>query len=244
MKNPMDEKRGMWYNIKSIKQGGAALEFLKITSTGFASNCWLLYDVPSGEAAVIDPSATERGIIRVLEEKHLTLTGIFLTHGHFDHIFSADKLRDCTGAKLYVHRHDAEMLTDSCLNESDLFLGYGDTYRPADGFIKGGDTFRIGENTVVVRHTPGHTPGSVTFVADRILFTGDTLFENSIGRTDMRGGDAQALQDSLRRLCMMPGDYTICSGHGAITTLDAERKNNPFLQDLMHNLRNSKETIE
>ncbi len=217
------------------------MEFLKIPSSGYASNCWLLYDAPSGAAAVIDPSAQAQEIVRVLEEKHLALTGIWLTHGHFDHIYAADTLRDLTGAKLYVHRHDAQMLTDAYANASAVFFGDGEVYRAADDFIKGGDTFRLGENTVVVRHTPGHTPGSVTFVADRILFTGDTLFENSVGRTDLIGGDAQVLKDSLRRLSMMPGEYKICAGHGAVTTLDTERKNNPFLNNLVND---SKETVQ
>ena len=133
------------------------------------------------------------------------------------------------------------MLTDAYANASALFFGEGDTYREADGMLKGGDTFRLGENTVIVRHTPGHTEGSVTFVADKFLFTGDTLFQNSIGRADLPSGDAQALEDSLRRLLKMPGDYTVCSGHGEITTLEKERQNNPFLKNLF---TDSKETAK
>ena len=208
------------------------MQIRTIKTTEPASNCFLLFDEVSREAAVIDPSADACEIVRVLSEENLTLTMILLTHGHFDHIYAADTLRVQTGAKLYVHRKDAQMLTDAEENASALFFGRGDTYREADEIIKGGDSLRLGDNTVFVRHTPGHTPGSVTFVAGDSLFTGDTLFHNSIGRADLPGGDGAALKDSLRRLCAMPGDYTVYSGHGEVTTLDAERKNNPFLKNL------------
>lgn len=208
------------------------MKIRKIPTEGMQSNCWLLFDEVSREAAVIDPSADAEETVRILQEENLTLTQIWLTHGHFDHIYAADSLRDLTGAPLMIHRKDAHMLTDAYANASAIFFGDGDTYRAADGMLKGGDALRLGENTVFVRHTPGHTAGSVTFVADRFLFTGDTLFEKSIGRADLPGGDDKLLKESLRRLVSMPGDYTVCSGHGEITTLDAERKNNPFLQNL------------
>ncbi len=208
------------------------MEVRKIPTVGDASNCWLLYDAASREAAVIDPSASADEIVRVLKEEELTLTQIWLTHGHFDHIYAADTLREKTGAPLMIHRKDAHMLTDAYANASAVFFGSGDTYRAADGMLKGGDALRLGENTVFVRHTPGHTEGSVTLVADRYLFTGDTLFENSIGRSDLPGGDGAVLADSLRRLVSMPGDYTVYPGHGSQTSLETERKNNPFLQDL------------
>ena len=237
----MDEKGTIWYNIKKTEVGEIFVEIRKIPTSGHASNCWILFDETSREAAVIDPSADAEEIMRVLAEDSLTLTQIWLTHGHFDHIFAADTLRDKTGAPLMIHRKDAHMLTDAYANASALFFGEGETYREADGQLKGGDALRLGEHTVFVRHTPGHTAGSVTLVADTFLFTGDTLFENSIGRSDLPSGDAQALSDSLRRLVKMPGDYTVCSGHGEITTLEKERKNNPFLKNLFSD---SKETTE
>ena len=159
------------------------MEILQIPTSGHAANCWLLFDPESREAAVIDPAADADDVVRVLTEENLTLTQIWLTHGHFDHIYAADTLRDRSGAKLLIHRKDADMLTDASANASALFFGSGDTYRAADGFIKGGDALRLGENTVFVRHTPGHTAGSVTFVADKCLLTGDTLIQNSIGST-------------------------------------------------------------
>ncbi len=209
------------------------MDIRKVPTVGYAANCYILFDEISREAAVIDPSPSADEIVRILREENLALKEIWLTHGHFDHIFAADTLRDLTGAPLRIHRKDAPMLTDARENASALFyFGGGDTYRQADGEFKGGDTFRLGENTVFIRHTPGHTEGSVTIIADKYMFTGDTLFQNSIGRADLPGGDAEILSQSLRRLMMMPGDYTICAGHGEITTLETERQNNPFLKDI------------
>ena len=116
-------------------------------------------------------------------------------------------------------------------NASAVFFGEGETYRPADVLLKGGDALRLGENTVTVRHMPGHSPGSVCFVIGRDLFTGDLLFRDGIGRTDLIGGSAKQMDESLRRLRTMPGDYTVYSGHGEITSLERERQCNPYFAE-------------
>jgi len=208
------------------------VQIQRISTEGFAANTWLVFDEETREAAVIDPTADAERITEILQKEALTLTMILLTHGHFDHIYAADSLRDATGAPLLIHHKDAEMLTDAIANASAVFFGKGDTYRPAERLLKGGDGLPLGKKLITVRHTPGHTPGSVTFVLPGVLFTGDTLFDGSVGRTDLPGGDGAALADSLRRIVRMPGEYTLYPGHGEITTLENQRKTNPFLLDI------------
>lgn len=207
------------------------MRITKIPTGGYSANCWLLCDEDSGMAAVIDPGADASVIEKALAEQNATLSMILLTHGHFDHISAVDALRDATGAPLLLHDKDAPMLTDAVANASAGFINKAQTYRSADRFLKGGDALRLGENTIAVRHTPGHTPGSVCFVIGRDLFTGDTLFKDSIGRTDLPGGSAKQMKESLRRLRFMSGEYTVYPGHGETTTLERERLKNPYFQD-------------
>ncbi len=208
------------------------MQVRKIPTNGFAANTWLVFDEESRETAVIDPAADAVSIMEHLEKENLTLTMILLTHGHFDHIYAADSLRDASGAPLLIHQKDAEMLTDAFANASAVFFGKGETYRPAERLLKGGDALPLGKSIITVRHTPGHTPGSVSFVLPGVIFTGDTLFDGSVGRTDLPGGDAAALRESLRRIAYMPGEYTLYPGHGEITALETQRKTNPFLLDI------------
>ncbi len=208
------------------------MQIQKMPTTGFAANTWLVFDEESRTAAVIDPAADTETVIEMLQKEDLALSMILLTHGHFDHIYAADTLRDATGAPLMIHQKDAGMLTDPTANASRLFFGTGDTYRPADRLLKGGDGLPLGNEIITVRHTPGHSMGSVCYVLPGCIFTGDTLFQNSVGRTDLPGGDAQALEESLRRIAAMPGDYVLYPGHGEITSLDRQRKTNPYLLDI------------
>ncbi len=208
------------------------MQIRKLPVRGFASNSWLVFDEESRMAAVIDPSADAEVVLRLLREGNLTLSMILLTHGHFDHIFAADTLRASTDAPLMIHEKDAPMLTDATLNASALFFGEGNVYKPADRLLHGGDALSLGNNIITVRHTPGHTEGSVCFVLPGRIFTGDTLFEGSIGRTDLPGGDERALNESLRRIAAMRGEYTLYAGHGNVTTLEHERKNNPYLSNI------------
>ncbi len=207
------------------------MRITKIPTSGFSANCWLLCDEDRGEAAVIDPDAKAERILSALAEQNAVLSMILLTHGHFDHISAVDALRDATGAPVLIHAKDAPMLTDAAANASAVFFGEGQTYRAANGFLKGGDALRLGEQTIAVRHTPGHTPGSVCFVIGDALFTGDTLFRDSIGRTDLPGGSDKQMTESLKRLRFMPGDYTVYPGHGDTTALERERLYNPYFQN-------------
>lgn len=193
----------------------------------YASNCWLL-TAGDGHAAVIDPSASAAVIRRAVREAFPDGDGcpdaVLLTHGHFDHIASADALRQAhPGVPVCVHTDDAVMLTDGTRNASALFLGKEDVYAPADRLLTDGEIIRIGQETLRVLHTPGHSPGSVCYLDESagVLFTGDTLFAFGIGRCDLWGGDSAAMRRSLRRLGELPRSLRICPGHGETAVLGA-----------------------
>lgn len=195
------------------------MEIISLEPTGFASNCFILHN--GREAFVIDPSISEKRIISCLEERGLSLVGILLTHGHFDHIWKAQELRDKTGAPLYVHTLDAEMLTDSKKNAYSLFTGGSFTVKQADRLLSGGDEMPLGDEKIRVIHTPGHTKGSVCYDTGDILITGDTLFSEGFGRYDLYGGSITQLKDSLSLLFEMAEreNRWIYCGHGESSTL-------------------------
>lgn len=200
-----------------------------IPAPGFASDCWLLFDPVSGEAAVIDPSAPCEEIGQALRENCLTLRWILFTHGHFDHLFALDALRDASGAPAVIHEADASLLADPIANVSAIFLHENHIYRPAERTVREGDELLLGAGAIRVLHTPGHTPGSVCYAAGDILFTGDTLFDCGMGRTDLPGGDSFVMRRSLERLSLLADGIRICPGHGAPSDMGTQKQNNPYL---------------
>jgi len=205
----------------------------RIPAPGFSSNCWLFWDGPGGEAAVVDPSASAEDICAALEENGLVLKWIFLTHGHFDHLFALDALRQHTNAPAAIHQSDAEMLSDPVKNASALFFGEADRYRSPERLLSDGDTISVGELSVKVVHTPGHSPGSVCYRVEDVLFTGDTLFDGGIGRTDLPGGSTARLEASLAHLAHLPGSVRIYPGHGGISNVEEQKRTNPYLRHLL-----------
>lgn len=193
------------------------MEIHNLSPGGFAANCYLVSE--GSDAVLIDCTVPAADLCRVLEEKGLTLRAVLLTHGHFDHILTADAVRDATGVPLLVHRDDAELLCDSDKNAFSRFFGHTRTWRAAERRIAGGDALIFGELSFTVLHTAGHTRGSVTYQAGNIAFTGDTLFVGDVGRTDLYGGDAAALARSLRSLSMLPSDTAVYPGHGGSAPL-------------------------
>ncbi len=191
------------------------------------ANCYLLSD-EEGATAVIDPGDEAGTILETVRVGELAVEAILLTHAHFDHILAADELRRETGAPVYVYETDAPALADPRRSLTVLAKGGAGPLR-ADHLLKDGEELRVGRLAVSVLHTPGHTPGSCCFLCGDALFSGDTLFAGSIGRTDFPGGDDQAMAASLRMLAALEPGIRVFPGHGESTTLSKERMENPYL---------------
>jgi glyoxylase-like metal-dependent hydrolase (beta-lactamase superfamily II) len=193
-------------------------------------NAYIINGGQSAEAAVIDPGADADRIIAAAERKDLTLTHILLTHGHFDHVGAIDGLRARFGSRVIMHAGDAEMLTDPAPGLEPIY-GYERVGKGADVFVNGGDVLRLAGLEIQVMSTPGHSPGGVCYIVEWNIFSGDTLFQGSIGRTDFSGGSPDDMRMSLKRLRELDGDYTVYPGHGPATRLEAERRANPYMVD-------------
>lgn len=179
-------------------------------------------------AAVIDPGGDGPRIVRALQEDDLTALFIIDTHGHFDHTAANRYVKEMTGAELLIHRADAPMILQQSRSASIWGLQVEDS-PPPDRFIDEGDVVIVGDITLEVLHTPGHTPGGVSLFTDDVVFVGDTLFAGSIGRTDFPGGNYDQLINSVRTKIFPLGDHVIVyPGHGPETTIGRERRYNPF----------------
>ena len=218
--------------------------------TGFptgvlACNCYVVARGRGGEAFVVDPGQGAAGrLCRVLDEHELTPAAVLLTHGHIDHIFSARQVCDSFQIPAYIHPGDRSMLTDPIRGFGPRLgqLLVGALFREPKQLVELADCdkLEIGGITVVVDHTPGHTRGSVTFrigpdtdLDTDVVFSGDTLFAGSVGRTDLPGGSGRDLLTSiLTKLLVLDDDTVVLPGHGDATTVGAERRTNPFLQGL------------
>lgn len=203
----------------------------RINAGEFGSNCWLVTDGATEDAVVIDPSPGIEVIKEAIEHRGVKVKYILLTHSHFDHMTSCDSLRDLTGAPLAVHRDDAEGLVNSMLNCSRVFMNADIVYRPAEILLREGDELRFGGQKIGVIHTPGHTKGSCCFIVGDSMFTGDTLFDGSVGRCDLPGGSESDLALSLLKIKRIKDDLKLFTGHGSNTTLDKQKKYNPYLNE-------------
>lgn len=190
------------------------------------TNCYLVSTQKA--AVVIDPGFIREGTYDFLDQNSDKERLILLTHAHFDHIGGAADLREKTGVKIAIGEEDAPALCDKSLNLADCFHADIPPFS-ADITFKNGDEFSVGDIKFRVMHTPGHTVGGVCYYTEDCLFSGDTLFESSAGRTDFPGGDMKALKKSLRRLMLLPGDVKVYPGHGDFTTISRERENNMFV---------------
>lgn len=189
------------------------------------TNCYLLLDEESGKGAIIDPGGAGAQIAAAAENMGMTPTAIFLTHGHYDHTGAVPELREkYPGIPVYLHADDAVMTkrVDSLMPDVGETIPYGE-----------GDELAVGGLTVHVYHTPGHSQGSVTLAVDDVLFTGDTLFAGSCGRTDLAGGSTDAILLSLKRLAGFEGDRQVLPGHEGFSTLEQERRNNYYMLHAM-----------
>ena len=193
-------------------------------------NCYVLKDKATGKGAVIDPGGHVERIMSLINDMKADIAEIIITHGHFDHIGALDELRNAVGCGASIHELDAEMLLKSRENLS-IFMGTDAIFRPAERLLKDGDVIRFGESFLKVIHTPGHTAGGIClYDGDKVLFSGDTLFAGSVGRSDFPGGDHyQLIESVVKALAEVKDETVVYPGHGPETGMGYERKTNPFL---------------
>ncbi|MCL2053917.1 MAG: MBL fold metallo-hydrolase [Oscillospiraceae bacterium] len=207
------------------------MKLVKLPPMGsFEVNGYLIIS-ESGSAFLIDAPCGADRVIEAAKENNAEIKKILLTHGHFDHIEALEQLCKKTGARVYIHENDAHKLNDPRANLSALSGSIIKGCENADK-VKDGDAIALDELSVKVFHTPGHTSGSVCYMIENMIFSGDTLFYMSIGRTDLTDGNSAVLADSLKRLAEFKGgydDYRVLAGHGDETSLSFEIKNNPYL---------------
>ena len=202
---------------------------IKAIEVGYLqTNCYIVADEATLDAAVIDPGADSNLILDYIERCHFHVRAILLTHGHFDHCMGLEEVYDATGATVYMSH--ADLTTDI---GNGMFGNEDFELDPPDDtvFVREGDVIEAGSLTFDVLETPGHTPGGITYRCEDCLFTGDTLFRHECGRCDLEGGDFSAMLRSLKRLHDLDGDYKVYPGHNETSTLDYERRANPYMKE-------------
>ena len=205
------------------------MKIVQIPNGVFAENCYLVIDEAAGACAIVDPGEEAGRILDVLAQTRAHAVAIWLTHAHIDHVIGVPEVRAATGAPVFLHPDDLPLY--GAAPEQAAWFGLRAPALPApDRAFAHGDTVRVGNLAFTVRHTPGHSPGSVSLVGEGVVFGGDVLFAGSIGRTDLPGGDFDTLIASIEReLVALPDRTVVHSGHGPDTTVGHERRTNPFL---------------
>ena len=205
------------------------LEVVSLPNGQFAENCYLVADRQSREAVIIDPGEESAMFLAELNTRAWTLGGIWITHGHIDHIMGVAAVHAATGAPIHLHPLDRPIY--DALPQYGTWVGMQLERPPApDRDLQPGQLLRVGRHQFAVRFTPGHSPGSVSFLGEGMIFGGDVLFSGSVGRTDLPGGDAAALLASIQsEFLSLPDSIVVHCGHGPDTTIGLERLTNPFL---------------
>lgn len=206
------------------------MKVVRIPAGIYAANCYLVYSEDCKEGIVIDPGGDADDIIAKIEELELDIKYIILTHGHGDHIAGVDEIKKHTNALISIHKDDEHLLRDGDNNLSSM-MAMGRVELTADMIVEDGDEISFGGLKAKIIHTPGHTPGGISIKIEDSIFTGDTLFAGSIGRTDFEGGSFKEIMDSIKNKIMVhPDDTIIYPGHGPSSTIKSEKASNPFIK--------------
>jgi glyoxylase-like metal-dependent hydrolase (beta-lactamase superfamily II) len=208
------------------------MKVLTFTLGPLTTNCYLVWQDGVTPALLIDCAGDAIDILNAIDDRELELRSIVITHGHADHIEGLGDLQRETGAEVAVHEQDAPMLSDAYLSGAAM-LGYPQPRVEPSRLLDEGDVVHLLGTSIdlTVLHTPGHSPGGICLLGERVLFSGDTLFAGGIGRIDLPGGDPRAMSASLKRLMELDSDLIVHPGHGPATTIGEEREGNPWLDE-------------
>ena len=208
------------------------MQYFRIRTFPFDENIYIYYDEQSLDACIIDPGGSFEKIREFVNSKKLKVKSVILTHGHADHIGALQEIIDhYKDIEVIAAKREKKILNSPAYNLTINF-GMKNTSFEATRYVEDGDTYQIGGQTLEFIVTPGHTSGSMCVFDGEIMFTGDTLFEGSIGRTDLPTGSYQEMENSLKKLSQMNGDIIILPGHGEQSSIGQEKKYNPFLRQL------------
>jgi len=201
------------------------MEIKKVIAGIYGANCYIVMDKDTNEAVVLDPGGDVDDIVNVINTIGAKVVYIILTHGHVDHTSGVAELKTITKAVVCISKKDDDLITSGEYLFGPLIEG------GADKLLKNGDILKISNLQITCIDTPGHTPGGMSFLMGNCVFTGDTLFAGSIGRTDFAFGDFKTIISSIKsKLLCLPGDTVVYPGHGPESTINNEKSNNPFLQ--------------
>lgn len=204
-------------------------EIVGLTNGTFAENTYLVADADTKDVVVVDPGEEAELFLRRIDTEGWTPRAVWLTHAHIDHVAGVARVVAATGAPVYLHPADRS-LYDTVAQQGQWFGLRIENPPPPDHALAEGDTLYVGDVAFDVVHVPGHSPGHVAFLTEGIAIVGDVLFAGSVGRVDLPGGDGATLLDSIQRhLMTLPDATAVYPGHGGVTTIGAERTNNPFV---------------
>ncbi|KEI96433.1 MBL fold metallo-hydrolase [Clostridium botulinum] len=188
----------------------------------YNANCYLLID--QDKCAIIDPGGDPEDIIKIIEDNNLIPKFILLTHGHIDHVGGVEAIKDEYNIPFYINRKDEDLI-----KEAEYIFGNFGKYKNADEYLVEGKEFQLGNFKIKAIETPGHSPGGMSFLVNNVIFTGDTLFRESIGRSDFIGGSHNTLINSIQsKITVLDPDIYVLPGHGPQSTIGYEKDNNPF----------------
>ena len=206
------------------------MKVLRMPAGIYAANCFIIYSENTKDGIIVDPGGDAEEILKTIEDKNLNINYIVLTHGHGDHIGGVVELINTLKIPLLIHKDDVNMISDAKMNLSNI-MSIGSIELNPDKVLNHGDNLKFGDIEARVIHTPGHTQGGICLKIGDNLITGDTLFQGSIGRTDLEGGDYDTIIRSIKEnLLILPENTIVWPGHGSETTIGSEKRNNPFLR--------------